>query len=148
MTTEVHVPIDHDLEDELISETIRVEMIQAERWELTELGRQHQQERQQCGDTPASYEPIDVACLRCGAAPGSVCTSTHKTRSDPFPQMHAVRVKLASVAHCKCPVEDCSAGVGQPCMRVTGPSDERGTPQRAVHYRREHGEDAAWGAHH
>ena len=147
MAMKLHDDIDLGPEDELVVEKLRVEMVLQERWDLTELGRQYQQERRQCAETVARYEPIDVACLRCGAVAGSVCASTHKTGPQPFPQMHAVRIKLATVAHRECPVSDCAAGVGQPCVRVIGPVDARGIPQPAIHYRREHGADAAWGAY-
>ena len=130
MAMKLHDDIDLGPEDELVVEKLRVEMVLQERWDLTELGRQYQQERRQCAETVARYEPIDVACLRCGAVAGSVCASTHKTGPQPFPQMHAVRIKLATVAHRECPVSDCAAGVGQPCVRVIGPVDARGIPNR------------------
>ena len=93
-----------------------------------------------------TYDPIDVPCLRCGAQAGSVCASNDKTSPRPFPLTHSQRRKLAKVAHQTCPVEDCAADAGQPCIRVTGPCDDIGTPQPAVHYRREHGAAAARGA--
>ena len=148
MTMKLHDDTDLGLEDELVLENLRVEMVLQERWDLTELGRQYQQEHRPCAETVAHYEPIDVACLRCGAAAGSVCTSNSEYGAVPFPAMHSARIKLATVAHGECPVSDCAAGVGQPCVRVIGPMDARGIPQRAIHYRREYGVDAAWGAHH
>ena len=39
--------IDLGPEDELVVEKLRVEMVLQERWDLTELGRQYQQERRQ-----------------------------------------------------------------------------------------------------
>ena len=148
MAMKLHDDIDLGPEDALVVEKLRVEMVLQERWSLTELGRQYQQERRQCAETVAHYEPIDVACLRCGAAAGSVCTTNYKSGTGPYPSMHAVRTNLATVAHRECPVSDCAAGLGQPCVRVIGPMDARGIPQRAIHYRREYGADAAWGAHH
>ncbi len=94
-----------------------------------------------------TYDPIDAPGPRPTAQAGSVCTSNDKTGPRPFPQMHSQRRKLAKVAHQTCPVADCAADAGQPCIRVTGPCDDIGTPQPAVHYRREHGAAAARGAH-
>ena len=148
MTTKIQADahLDHDEPDEFIAEKLRTEMILAERWELTDLGRQHQQERRQCIEGGPVYRPIDVDCIRCGATAGNVCQSKYKGRPLPFAPLHSTRHKLAAVAHRECPVSACAAGVGQPCVKVTGPDAERGTPQRAVHFRREHGEDALWGS--
>ena len=135
-----------DEPDELTVEKCRTLLIESERWELTDLGLQHQQERRQCIEGDPVYQPIDVDCIRCGATAGNICQSKYKGRLLPFVPLHSTRHKLAAVAHRECPVSACAAGVGQPCVKVTGPDAERGTPQRAVHFRREHGEDAPWGS--
>ena len=86
-----------------------------------------QQERRQCAETVAYYEPR--SCL----SPDRPEAFAPPTTGTGDPSMHPAQIWPRRPP--ECPVSDCAAGLGQPCVRVIGPMDARGIPQRAIHYR-------------
>ena len=86
-------------------------------------------------------DPIEVMCATCKAQRNERCVSNRGARRLPhlkngLPAFHKARERLAKVAGRPCPVEDCRADVGQPCVHVIGPDSLRGTPKAEVHFRR------------
>ena len=91
MTTKIQADahLHHDEPDEFIAEKLRTEMILAERWELTDLGRQHQQERRQCIEGGPCTDPSTLTASSAARPPGTFARAS--TRDGRCPSRRCIR---------------------------------------------------------